>query len=316
MDKRGYVFATGGLGNQLFQVAAALGSGSDPLRVLPNQSNARKNTSGNLDIEDFNFGERLEIDRETKLWPISQKSINYTLRHFASKRIDEPNEILSKIILLATSTLLTFNLKHLVKVRANRGLGYDPNALENRDDNFYIGYFQSFKFLLSSNVRSTMQSIRLKEQSKNLEEFSRYAENEKPLIVHVRMGDYSDSDLFGILPKSYYSDAIDHLWGSGNYKKIWLFSDEPDKAINQIPENYKTHVRVIPDFGGSTPVTFEVMRLGHGYVIANSSFSWWAASLAHSVEARIAAPDVWFKKSTSPEQILPPHWIKFNAWKE
>jgi hypothetical protein len=315
MGKRSYVFATGGLGNQLFQVAAALGSGSAKLIVLPNQANARKNKVGNLDIEDFNFSEHLEIDRETKLWLISQKGINYTIRHFASKRIEKPKEIFSKLILLATSALLTLNLKSPVKALANRGLGFDPIALENKGDKFYIGYFQSFKFLLNTNVRDAMQSMRLKNHSNVLEEFSRYANSEVPLIVHVRMGDYSDSNLFGILPKRYYSDAINHLWSSSKYKKIWLFSDEPDKAINQIPENLKNQVRVIPDFEGSTPITFEVMRLGRGYVIANSSFSWWAASLTHSIGAKIAAPDVWFEKSTSPEQILPPHWIKFNAWK-
>ena len=315
MGKRSYVFATGGLGNQLFQVAAALGSGCDELVVLPNQANARKNASGKLDIEDFSFGEYLDIDRETKLWLISQKGINYTLRHFASKRIDEPKNIFSKLILLATSALLTLNLKGPVKALANRGLGFDPIALAKRGEHFYIGYFQSVKSLHNSNVRAVMQSMKLKNESTILEEFSCYANSEEPLIVHVRMGDYSDSDLFGILPKSYYEEAIGYLWGSGTYKKIWLFSDEPDKAFNQIPENLKNHVRVIPDFEGSTPITFEVMRLGRGYVIANSSFSWWAASLSHSIGAKIAAPDVWFEKSTSPEQILPPHWIKFNAWK-
>jgi len=315
MGKRSYVFATGGLGNQLFQVAAGLGSGCDELVVLPNQANARKNASGNLDIEDLNFGEYLDIDRATKLWLISQKGINYTLRHFASMRIDEPRSLFGKLVLLATSTLLTFNLRQPVRVLANRGLGFDPIALEKRGAHFYIGYFQSFKSLHNSNVRSVMQSMKLKNESTILDEFSRYANSEEPLIVHVRMGDYSDSDLFGILPKNYYEEAIGYLWGSGTYKKIWLFSDEPDKAIKQIPENLKNYVRVIPDFEGSTPITFEVMRLGRGYVIANSSFSWWAAALTRASEAEIAAPDVWFKKSTSPEQILPPHWIKFDAWK-
>jgi len=315
MVKKAYVVATGGLGNQLFQVAAALGSDSDELIIIPNQSNARKSNSGHLDIEDFSFDARINVDRSIRLWKISQKGINYTLRSFAGLNSNQPLRTLNNVVLLATSILLALNLRSRILVIANRGLGFDPMVLEPGNRNFYIGYFQSSQFLASPMVRKSMLSMRLKDKISTLEEFRVLSEKEIPLVVHVRMGDYQDSDLFGVLPKSYYDAAIAHLWDLGTYKKIWLFSDEPDRAIKQIPDNLLEYVRVIPDFENSTPITFEVMRCGQGYVIANSSFSWWAASLSHNPAAKIAAPDIWFKGSGSPDQILHPDWIKFSAWK-
>lgn len=315
MVKKAYVFATGGLGNQLFQVAAAAGSDSQELIIVPNQSNARKSNSGKLDIEDFYFDDRIIVNRSIKLWRISQKGINYTLRSFARLNSEQPLRALNRVVLLATSILLTLNLRSRVQVVANRGLGFDPMVLEPGIRNFYIGYFQSSQFLALPKVKKSMLGMRLKNEISTLEEFRVLSEKETPLVVHVRIGDYQDSNSFGVLPKSYYDAAIVQLWGLEIYKKIWLFSDEPDKAIKQIPGNLLEHVRVIPHFDNSTPITFEVMRLGRGYVIANSSFSWWAASLSHNPMAKIAAPDIWFKGSGSPDQIHHPDWIKFNAWK-
>jgi hypothetical protein len=314
MSKKSYVFATGGLGNQLFQVAAALGSDSEELRVIPNISNARKSSSGQLDIEDFNLGDQVTVDHEVKLWKLSQKAINYTLRYFAGKRSSQSQDLYEVLVLFAANFLLSLNLRSRVNIFANHGLGFDPQTKKVHGKNFFIGYFQSHRVLDDSKAKKLMLGMTLTSASKFVDEFKDLASLEKPLVVHVRMGDYRDSDLLGVLPKSYYTEAINLLWKSGLYKKIWLFSDEPERALNQIPENLKDCLRVIPDFKSSTSITFEVMRLGYAYVIANSTFSWWAASLARNTDARIAAPDVWFAKSTSPEQILDPCWIQVSAW--
>jgi hypothetical protein len=315
MGEKYYVFATGGLGNQLFQVAAALESDYEELRVIPNRSNARKSSRGNLDIEDFNFGDQVIFDHEVKLWKLSGKAVNYTLRYFAGRKSGQSRNPYEALVLFAANHLLSANFWQRVQIVANYGLGFDPKIKDKKSKNFFIGYFQTYKVLDNLKAKNIMSNINLITPSKYVEEFEVFAGCEKPLIVHVRMGDYQDSDQFGILPKSYYKEAINLLWGSGLYKKIWLFSDEPEKAQEQIPENLREHLRVIPDFENSTSITFEVMRLGYGYVIANSTFSWWAASLSHNLQGKIAAPDIWFAKSTSPEQILSPDWIKVSAWK-
>lgn len=314
MQRCNYVFLTGGLGNQLFQLATALSRTSENLILVTNLENARKSQQGHLDIEDFKLNASVLTLKKPKIWGLTKKGINYCLRRFASKDEESYQSLFDFLVLIVASSLISLNLREFIHVIVNRGLGLDPDLKTEKSGSFYIGYFQNFPILSEPNVRQRMKEISLKEDSDFLRKFINIAKDEKPLVVHVRLGDYKDSETFGILPEHYYANAIGKAWGSGQYNKIWLFSDEPEDAAQRIPSQYQNHVRVMPDFDGSTAVTFEVMRLGHGYVIANSTFSWWAANLSKSGQAQIFAPDRWFKAATSPNQILSEDWIKIRAW--
>jgi hypothetical protein len=110
------------------------------------------------------------------------------------------------------------------------------------------------------------------------------------------------------LSDKYYAEAITNLWASSKYNKIWLFSDEPEKAMNKIPKDLRKQVRVMPEIQNSASQTLEVMRFGHGYVIGNSTYSWWAAFLSYSVTPDIVAPDPWFIGMDSPHMLIPDNW--------
>jgi len=58
----------------------------------------------------------------------------------------------------------------------------------------------------------------------------------------------------------------------------------------------------------SPTATLQAMRFGRGYIIANSTFSWWGAYLSMTENAPVYAPSPWFKGMRSPEDLLPPHW--------
>jgi hypothetical protein len=135
------------------------------------------------------------------------------------------------------------------------------------------------------------------------------AKTEKPIIVHVRRGDYSSEDNFGLLGKKYYEFAISKIEMLTGSSKIWLFSDEPQTALKLISEKRRKQVRMIEEVEQSSARTLEVMRLGTGYVIANSTFSWWAAQSAYKKNAPVVAPSTWFKKQKSPRDIIPKSWI-------
>jgi hypothetical protein len=136
--------------------------------------------------------------------------------------------------------------------------------------------------------------------------------NEKPLIVHVRLSDYRVEDNFGIPSKSYYSSAINNQIQMGSYKKIWLFSDEPKEAIAFIPEDYLDLIRNISLEVTDPICTLQVMRLGHGYVIANSTFSWWGAYLSRSENPNVIYPKPWFQGMPDPIELCPPSWKPFS----
>ena len=103
------------------------------------------------------------------------------------------------------------------------------------------------------------------------------------------------------------------MWDSSTFGKIWLFSDEPEEALSAIPSAYRNHIRVIPNLDSIPATTLELMRLGHGYVIANSSFSWWAASLSRNVGSQIVAPSKWFKGKEDPVDLIPAQWKRVDS---
>jgi hypothetical protein len=69
--------------------------------------------------------------------------------------------------------------------------------------------------------------LSLKQPSDWLDRIIERAERERPLAVHVRRGDYTSIDEFGLLGPTYYEAAIERLRSEGVAGPIWLFSDEP-----------------------------------------------------------------------------------------
>jgi hypothetical protein len=131
---------------------------------------------------------------------------------------------------------------------------------------------------------------------------------EKPIVVHIRRGDYKYEDQFGLLSCDYYSRAIAEIddLSASSYGVVWLFSDEMEIA-KQILLDIGRPIRY---FGAefSTKSAFELMRLGHAFIIANSSFSYWAAALAHKFDVMVICPNPWFIGIDSSANLIPPRW--------
>jgi len=58
-----------------------------------------------------------------------------------------------------------------------------------------------------------------------------------------------------------------------------------------------------------------VMRHGKDYVIANSSFSWWAATLRFDRSARVIAPQPWFLGQEEPKDLIFSNWGRMEMSK-
>jgi hypothetical protein len=159
-------------------------------------------------------------------------------------------------------------------------------------------------------------SIKLKAMGSELQSFVELAQVEKPILVHVRLGDYVSIDTFGIPSESYYEGALTYILKNSNLDKIWLFSNEPEKAIDLLPEWAQAKIRIIPDSSLTPAETLELMRHCHAFVIANSTFSWWGAYLSYNRDSLKAGPTPWFKGEPSPKDIIPETWKTFQAFEE
>jgi hypothetical protein len=309
-----YIPLTGGLGNQLFQLAFGLSvCGENQLMLEPVLAKPRKTEDGRPELSAFVLPSNVTFFQgKKKVW-LASKSSGYLLRMGIAPRNFEKRKFASTVLRFLGTFVVSNYFRTLLGIYSANDVGFDSKAgLEK--GKYIIGYHQTFRWASSKSNHFDMKTLKLVEPGQAVRNYKELSIIEKPLVVHVRLGDYKNEESFGIPSKEYYERAISQLWGSGLYKKIWLFSDEPELAIDYIPNQMFEHIRWIENIEGSSARTLEVMRFGHGYVIGNSTYSWWGAYLSYNSKPVVIAPSPWFQKIISPRDITPPEWQRMNAW--
>ncbi len=306
------VSLTGGLGNQLFQLAGASSLSPSKLTLIT-RFGVPRTTEGVPDVFYYKLPPHIELENATQDPIAFRKTVGYLLRMGVAPRSFEQNRHFRLFATFTAQILLSLRLRQFLEVYVANGVGFS-SLQTNKNKVLLIGYFQTRKYLESNHVNSLFQSLELKSKPEILINHESLASVEAPLVVHVRLGDYRLETSFGILTEEYYQ-CIGTLWNSGNYKKIWLFSDEPLEAIDVIPKNLRQYVRVINDSNENPATTLELMRLGNGYVIANSSLSWWGAKLSKTSNPAVIAPTPWFKSMQEPEELIPREWQRRKGFK-
>ena len=199
------------------------------------------------------------------------------------------------------------------KFRRERGLGYNP-AFATFDNNSYLhGYWQSERYFahVADDLRRDFAFPG--PTGANAELAERIGETPLSVALHVRRGDYLTLGTHGVCDQAYYEAALQGILdGHSADPTVFVFSDDPDWAQDNLPLPCD---KVVVGFNGPD-TDFEDMRLmslcQHN-VIANSSFSWWAAWLNANPGKRVAGPSQWFStpKMHNPD-ILPAHWLKIG----
>lgn len=297
-----YLIPYGGLGNQLFQISAALALCEDKVTVLSNWGFARENSANKIEIESWVLSSRIEFDRRPKASEFSQRLLNLILRIGARNR----SRFLVKTLEVISSQYLSILLGKRLSVTANKGLGF--SKLNPKSDSILVGYFQSAHY--AKKVIEELLSLRPRRMSNRAEELLSVAQRKKILVVHIRRGDYAN-EAFGILGDDYYKNAME-LLSHEAYEEIWIFSDEMSSAKLITVFSSDKRAIFIDDKGLESSEILEIMRHGNSYIIANSSFSWWAAQLRYDREAHVVCPSPWFKFTDSPTGILDDEWLKVH----
>ena len=299
----------GGLGNQLFQLAAGLSYCDKTTILVDNLGNPRRSKSGQPEIASFTLPESVKIESANQSTYIARKYINFGIRLGA--RTPARNITITIYEKLVSVTSVLYSKKYF-GVNLSAGTGNDPKfKVSQRRIN--IGYFQSQDYCETDIVFKKMMNLRIAKPSRQFLALQEIAKKEKPIVVHIRLGDYLTEESFGVPSITYYRQGIEFLIGSRPKTAIWLFSNDPDEAIKKIPESYLDRVFLVPPDGLSSAETLELMRNGCAYVIANSTFSWWGAMLSYSTDSEVVIPTPWFKSSIAPNTIYPKSWTKISA---
>ena len=290
----------GGLGNQLFQIYNTMA----------------------LSIEmktNFNFpNNKLETDkRSDKYWNSFLKELN---KH--------------------TSFIDMKNLKYYVYKETDfkyNKIQILPEVIKKHDNIMLYGYFQSYKYFNKEydiisryiGVDESRQVVR------NL--FYKKYEKSNTISIHFRMGDYKTlQNCHPVLDVQYYINCINFILSSkqNRTKKgditwtILYFCEEED--IDEV----KNKIEIIKGgWGGymesecSQEIELEFERGGEPKmedwqqlllmscckhnIIANSSFSWWAAYFNNNPDKIVCYPDKWFGPQLSnndTRDLCPENW--------
>jgi len=156
-----------------------------------------------------------------------------------------------------------------------------------------LGHFFSEKYFLHCE-----KTIRHYFEMKPIEGIPKIEKNS--IAIHVRAGDFGIKQ-FPMLTEEYYERALNHFYGR-DINQVYIFSDDIKKAKELLSPIF-TYIETdnyIHDF--------YLMRQCKHFIIANSTFSWWAAWLGLDQEKTVIAPKN-MHGATYTDEMYPKNWI-------
>ena len=197
-------------------------------------------------------------------------------------------------------------------VREKNAFIYEPELLEKRGACCFEGYFQNEKYILDikDELIKTFELPELKPEdtyNKNLLEKIQSCKNS--VFVHVRREDYVKLDR--VISQNYYKNAVKYIKERVENPKFFVFCAEDTDYIKtkfDIGEEFE----VIGDKNKTNENFYENLRLmmacKHA-IIANSSYSWWAAWLSSQNKGIIIAPSPWLDGQS---EVICEDWVKIK----
>ncbi len=140
----------------------------------------------------------------------------------------------------------------------------------------------------------------------------RLIQSTNSVSIHLRGGDYvrgKKSSFHGTCSPDYYSKAIDYIKKEVKAPYFIIFTDDLDWAKKHI--SFPEPFLVVKSDVHKPYIDLFLMSQCKYNIIANSTFSWWAAWLNNNDKKTIIAPRKWFNdEKIDTSDILPESWIK------
>lgn len=293
----------GGLGNQMFQYAAG--------RNIA----LRNNTILKLDIEHGFINDFYQR--------------KYSLNHFnIQENVAQNYEIPKSILKCDSSNKIFARIKRQIFTRISldsyhiereKNISFNENVFIPREKQYLWGYWQSEKYFsdIPEIVRNEF-TIKNPLIGKNLD-LAEQMQNSNSVGIHIRrllgissgIVTSSHHKLHGVLSNDYYLKALNFIKERYSNVRIYVFSDQPDWARQNF---HDTMPYTIIDHNDDNHnyEDLRLMSLCKHQIIANSTFSWWAAWLNKNTSKIVVAPINWaVKDKFNQNDIIPSNWIRF-----
>ena len=165
------------------------------------------------------------------------------------------------------------------------------------------GYWQSEKYFYR--IRKTLLEELVPQQIPALTDVM---SKKDTVAVHVRRTDYLNDDRYGFLGEEYYYKAIKFMKKKLYKPKFIFFSDDIEWCKSSF-ENENISFCQEPNWQADYLQLFLISKCSH-QIIANSSFSWWGAWLNLNNEKLVIRPQKPFMdQSLHYENYYPSNWI-------
>lgn len=289
----------GGLGNQLFQYAAACSLASknndilkiDVLGYQPSRN--QKQIYRNLDITDFSISAAIATSEEVN-------------------KIKNRWGFLSKVLRLFRQKILKLYY-----------VDWHPEILDQAGNIYLDGYFQSEKYFLGR-VDQILGEFTLKPDLCNEIEPIVQLIQSKPISVslHIRRGDYVENpktmQYHLVCDIEYYERAIAYMQQKYSNLHLFIFSDDPDWVKKNLSVTHATFISSDKGAENSLKPSQELVLMSKcdHHILSNSSFSWWGAYLNQSTCKTVLVPDIWNNGYISQLNIAPESWLRFPVLKD
>ena len=138
---------------------------------------------------------------------------------------------------------------------------------------------------------------------------------ETPVSIHLRRGDYTQAiEGSAPLPITYYRNAVDTLHRQVPKPTFFVFSDDIAYAREYLPGALGllagSMLFLAHNNDHNSHEDLRLMSACHHHIIANSTFSWWGAWLNPSPTKIVLTPEEWMKPSMPHPDVIPPKWLR------
>lgn len=190
---------------------------------------------------------------------------------------------------------------------------YDTQMFNIKSDGYYIGYWQNYKYFepVKSEILSEFE-FKNPLTNSNSEILQKITETNS-VSLHIRRGDYQKLKLYAnICDLAYYENAIKHINSIINDPVYFIFSNDIDWCKANIINMLGNNEYYIIDWNKkeNSYADMQLMSYCKNNVIANSSFSWWAAYLNKNIQKTVIAPKKWLNRKNIGKIQLD-DWILF-----
>ena len=182
-------------------------------------------------------------------------------------------------------------------------LKFDEKVFSLPDNSYLNGCWQSYKYF--EDIANTIHNDISFNFSLSLGRTQLLPSmiSPKAVAIHIRRGDYIRWPELGVLPEEYYEKAIKRFRNQMGSPQFFIFGDSDNWSDSLSLPASTLFIDPTPD----CYIDLFLMSLFSHIVIANSTFSWWAAFLNPQLRKQVIYPKDWFRDIDSRD-LLPLNW--------